>query len=98
MPSWSACSRWAATCWRTWGMRWRIRGCAMSELWRQLRKDPLAVGGLAVILALFLVSGLAPVLAGSRPILMIKDGHWYWPALFNYPEFPGTTDFKILKA
>ncbi len=56
-------------------------------VWRQYRKNRLAMVGLAVILCLFVVALLAPFLAHSRPIYLIKDGRSYWfTNLINYPQ------------
>ena len=56
-------------------------------VWRQFRKNGLAMAGLAVILCLFAVALLAPFLAHSRPIHLVKDGRTYWFAnLIDYPE------------
>lgn len=56
-------------------------------VWRQFRKNVLAMAGLCVILLLFAIAILAPFLAHSRPIYLIKDGQTYWFAnLIEYPE------------
>ena len=56
-------------------------------VWQQFRKNWLAILGLAVILLLFAVAILAPFLAHSRPIYLVKDGRTYWfTNLIEYPE------------
>lgn len=52
-------------------------------VWKQYRRDPLARVGLVFVLALFLLALLAPILAGSRPIVASVDGRLIFPALFR---------------
>ncbi len=57
---------------------WRLVG-------RQFRRNPLALLGLALVFALFIVALAAPFIAGDVPIYMVKDGATYWfPNLFTY--------------
>lgn len=54
-------------------------------VWRQFRRNPLAMFGLALVLALFLVALVAPFLAGEKPIYMTLDGNAYWfPNIVDY--------------
>jgi peptide/nickel transport system permease protein len=75
-------------------MRQRV---GLADSWRRLRRNPLGVAGLVVIVVLFFVSLTAPLLANSKPIAMQKDGRWFFPALFRYKELPPTTDYRKLK-
>jgi len=70
----------------------------IADSWRRLRRNRLALGGLALIATLFVVSALAPVLANNRPLAMKKDGRWFFPILFRYKEFTALTNFKKLAA
>lgn len=72
--------------------------------WRRLKRDRYAMTGLYVIVALFVISYLAPVLANSRPIAMVLEGRWYFPAVVElfplnrvvrYPELR-SVDFSQL--
>lgn len=47
---------------------------------------------------LFVVSLLAPLLANNKPIAMKRDGKWFFPIVFRYPEFSALTNFKTLPA
>ena len=56
-------------------------------VWRQFRRNVLAVAGLIVILAMGLIALSAPFLAGDVPIYMVKDGNTYWfPNIFTYDD------------
>ena len=70
----------------------------LSDSWRRMRRNPLALMGLGLVVLLFVVSGLAPVLANNKPLLMKKDGRWFFPVLFHYQEFSGLTNFRTLAA
>jgi peptide/nickel transport system permease protein len=63
--------------------------------WRQLRRNRLAMAGLAVVVFLFMVAILAELLANDKPLFMRYQGEWYFPAFRDYPEFIHT-DFKEL--
>ena len=52
-------------------------------VWKQYRRDPLARVGLVFVLGLFLLALLAPVLAGSRPIVASVDDQLIFPAIFK---------------
>lgn len=59
---------------------WRI-------VWRQFRRNPLAVLGLLLVLFMASVALAAPFLAGNIPIYLHKDGKSYWlPNIFTYSE------------
>ena len=50
-------------------------------VWNQYRRDPVAVQGLFLVLALSVVALAAPLLAGSRPIVAKVDQEIIFPAL-----------------
>lgn len=74
-------------------------------VWRQFRKNRLAVAGLCLIAFLFVVAIGAPFLAHERPIYLVLDGETYWfPNLVEYPELiaidfrawePGDQDYAL---
>jgi peptide/nickel transport system permease protein len=58
------------------------RGHSYGELvWRQFRRERLAVIGLALIVLLFILATAAPLLAAGKPLLMCVDGRWQAPLL-----------------
>ncbi len=58
------------------------RGRSYGELvWRQFRREHLAIVGLALIILLFLVAMGAPLLASNKPVLARVDGQWQAPLL-----------------
>ena len=74
-------------------------------VWRQFRKNRLAVAGLCLIVFLFVVAIGAPFIAHERPIYLVRDGETYWfPNIFEYPELiaidfrlwePGEEDYAL---
>ncbi len=62
-------------------------------VWRQFRRNRLALAGLFVVVFLFLVAVFAGLLANDRPLYMRYNGNSYFPALKDYPEFIHA-DFK----
>lgn len=64
-------------------------------VWRQFKRRKISVIALAIVVLLFAVAILAPVLANNKPIALKKDGKWYFPAVFYYPEFVGTDFFEL---
>lgn len=66
-----------------------------SLVWRQFKRNRLAVTGLVVVVFLFLVAILADLLANDKPLAMRYKGRMYFPALIDYPEFMHA-DFKAL--
>ncbi len=77
---------------------WRV-------VWQRLRRDRYAMVGLYVIVAFFLVSYLAPVIANNKPIVMHWEGKTYFPAVaqlaplrwfIKYPEL-FSVDFDDIK-
>ncbi len=74
-------------------------------VWRNFRRDKLAVAALFVIAIMFVVSYLAPVLANNKPLFMRMDQKTYFPAVaelfpfnlfINYPELRAI-DFSVLR-
>ena len=56
-------------------------------VWRQFRRNRLALAGLGLMVTLFIVALAAPFLAGERPIYVRMEGRAYWfPNLKTYPE------------
>jgi len=55
-------------------------------VWREFRRNRLALSGLVVVLALFVVALLAPLLANDKAYIYISQGKTYFPILFDYPE------------
>ena len=56
-------------------------------VWRQFRKKPLGLIGLAIVVLVGLVALGAPFLAGDAPIYMVKDGKTYWfPNVITYAD------------
>ncbi len=58
-------------------------------VWREFRRNRLALSGLVVVLALFIVALLAPLLANDKAYIYISQGKTYFPILFEYPELAG---------
>lgn len=63
---------------------------------RQFRKNNLAMGGLFIIVFLFVVAIFANILANNKPIILRYNEHTYFPAIFNYKLF-ALTNFKELE-
>lgn len=58
------------------------RGQSYRELvWRQFKRERLALVGLVLVILLFIAAMAAPLLAGNKPILMSIDGRWKAPLL-----------------
>jgi peptide/nickel transport system permease protein len=63
------------------------RGPSLSfsrEAWRRFKKRRRALVALGVLLLMFVVGGLAPFLAGTRPIVCRYKGKIHFPALAYY--------------
>ena len=52
-----------------------------SEVWRQFRKNRLAMVALVFVFFLSLVALFAPAIAGTKPIVCKYKGKLYYPAL-----------------
>jgi len=57
-----------------------------SSVWREFRKNRLALAGLVIVLCLFAMALMAPLLAGDRPYVYAGQGKVYFPLFFDYPE------------
>ena len=55
-----------------------------SLVWRQFRRNRLAVVGLYVVMALFVVALFADFLANDKPYYMRYQGKTYFPILRSY--------------
>jgi ABC-type microcin C transport system permease subunit YejE len=58
-------------------------------VWHQFKKNRLAMAGLVVVSILFLLALLAPLLAGSRPYIYIRETKTYFPLFKDYTRVPG---------
>ncbi|HXH13367.1 MAG TPA: ABC transporter permease [Alphaproteobacteria bacterium] len=77
------------------------------RVWRQFKRNRLAVIGLYVVIALVAMALGADFLASDKPLYMVYRGHTYFPVLFSYGVDLGLThwpaelvnvDFKELPA
>jgi peptide/nickel transport system permease protein len=50
-------------------------------VWKRLKRDQFAMLGLYIVLTLFVISFLAPVIANNKPIIMLYEDRWYFPAV-----------------
>jgi peptide/nickel transport system permease protein len=75
-----------------------------SILWRNFKRDRLAVLALWVIAIMFAVSYLAPLIANDKPLYMRWEGRTYFPALgdvfpfglvLDYPELGGVDFARV---
>lgn len=57
-----------------------------SEVWVRYMRRPLAVAALGFILLLALIALLAPLIAGTRPIICQYRGQIYFPFLYYFNE------------
>ena len=63
----------------------------------QFRRNLLAMGGLGLVLLLFVVAVVAPFLASDRPLFMVREGKTYWlPNVFDYADLKAV-DFRRWK-
>lgn len=65
-------------------------------VWRQYKRDRLALAGFVVVLCLFFVAIFAPLLANNRPIVMKDSKGLSFPVLRN-EKFYFDTNFRELK-
>ena len=56
-------------------------------IWREFKKDKLAVIALWFIFLLFIIAIFSPLLANNKPIIMKYKGEYYFPIIKNYPIF-----------
>lgn len=55
-------------------------------VWRQFRKNRLALAGLIVVILLFASAIFAPLISNSKPYIYITAEKTYYPVFFDYPE------------
>ncbi len=67
----------------------------LTMIWRQLRRDRLAMMGLLVVALLAIIAVAAPLLAGNVPLAMQWRGEWYVPLVHDVP-LPPDTDIRAL--
>lgn len=58
------------------------------SVWRQFTHHRMGMMGFVVIILFSLMGIYAPLLASSKPLFVVYDGHWYFP-LFRYLFFTG---------
>lgn len=63
------------------------------EVWKEFKKDKLAVCSIVLIFLLGFVAIFENFIAGNKPIILIEKGKYYFPAVLNYPEL-AEVDFK----
>lgn len=67
------------------------------QVWRRLRRDPMALVGLSIVGSMAMVAWLAPVLANNKPIAMRHEGRLVYPALAELFPFDFVLDYPELK-
>jgi microcin C transport system permease protein len=76
----------------------RFLGLRISPLnqrrWAVFRANRRGFWSLWIFLALFVFSLFAEFIANDKPLLVQFDGHFYMPALFDYPETTFGGDFE----
>ena len=70
-------------------------------IWREFKRNKLAVAGLCVVAVLFAVAVCAPLIANNKPYIYITEDKVYFPLFKNYKEFKDVNfrelvGFKIL--
>ena len=68
-------------------------------VWRNFRRDRLAVASLWIVAAMFVLSYLAPVTANNKPLYMRWEGRVYFPAigdLFPFKLVMGYPELRTL--
>lgn len=59
------------------------------NVWKNFKRNRLALAGLILVAVLFCIAIFAPLLAGNKPYILITDEKVYFPLLFDYPELRG---------
>jgi len=57
-----------------------------SSVWREFKKNRLALAGLIIVVALICIAICAPLLANSKPYLYFAEGKVYFPLFYDYQE------------
>jgi peptide/nickel transport system permease protein len=60
------------------------------RVWREFKKNRLALSGLIFVIILFLIALLAPLIANNKPYLYITDEKIYFPLFYTYEELKNT--------
>ncbi len=55
-------------------------------VWREFRKNRLAVAALVFVCALFVIAIFAPLISNSKPYLYIDRGKVYFPLFYNHAD------------
>ncbi len=61
--------------------------------WKRFKHNKVALGGLWIVLFLFVIALCAPLIANNKPYIIIKNNALYFPIIIDYKEFEGV-DFK----
>jgi peptide/nickel transport system permease protein len=57
-----------------------------SSVWREFRKNRLALAGLIVVAALICIAIFAPLIANNRPYVYFSEGKIYFPLFYDYQD------------
>jgi peptide/nickel transport system permease protein len=57
-----------------------------SSVWREFKKNRLAVAGLFIVVVLICIAIFAPLLANNRPYIYYTDGRLYFPLFYDYQD------------
>jgi peptide/nickel transport system permease protein len=57
-----------------------------SRVWKEFRKNRLALVGLGMVLFFFAVAIFAPFIANDKPYIYVTDEKIYFPIVIDYPE------------
>lgn len=65
-------------------------------VWRQFRKDKVAMAGLVLLAVLCLIAVAAPFLANDVPLYMVKGGKAYWfPNVITYADLKAENFYRM---
>jgi peptide/nickel transport system permease protein len=67
-------------------------------LLKRLKHDRFAMAGLYIVLALFIISYLAPVIASNKPIIMSYEDRLYFPAVMELVPMKWIVDYPELRS
>jgi peptide/nickel transport system permease protein len=57
-----------------------------SSVWREFKKNRLALAGLIIVIAFISIAICAPLLANSKPYVYYAEGKMYFPLFYDYQE------------
>lgn len=66
----------------------KLKNSYWRQVWRQFKRNPMAMLGLSVVASLIMVALCAPLLANDAPLLMRFQGQWYAPMIQDVPGIP----------